>query len=591
MTDTIERPAATAPDLELLRHFEPVLRFTKGETFYPMAVDDYLAAATHLRRSGGTDVVLGERGTLTPATLATDPTAGDGREFITVAGTTEDERLGDLLRMAGPQASGFRRGSGRLARVGYASRLIDALFSLALLARGRVPGSLARRSVEQYRALGNGTTHAYYGRVVRTETWIALQYWYFYSFNDWRSGFNGANDHEADWEQVIVYVYTGADGRVVPRWVAYAQHDYHGAELRRRWDHAGELELVGDHPVVQVGAGSHASYFVAGEYLAEQELKLPGPIRTAINTVGRVVNGPRSGADARIVPIAFVDFARGDGVSIGAGGEREWTPVVLDESQPWVSAYRGLWGVSVDDPFEGEDAPAGPMFNRDGSVRRSWSDPVAFAGLDIVPPPSRERDLLLGRIEAIDERAAELAATIPDLEQRLAAAGAEGAEREVGAVRAELTATYEERSESALRLAALRHRLAQLEAGRDDPPGAHLRRAAAPAPPGAARTGALLEAWAALSIGLLLLALVGVLLFAPTYGWAAAILVIAAFIFVESILQRRVIDMMVVATRIMALAIALILAVTFWQPLLIGVAIAAGVFVIRENVSELASGR
>lgn len=591
MTDGPERPTTTAPDLELLRHFEPVLRFTRGETFYPMAVDDYLAAATHLRRTGGTDVVLGERGTLTPATLATDPTAGDGREFITVAGTVDEERIGDLLRMAGPQAIGFRRGSGRLARVGYASRLIDALFSLALLARGRVPGSLARRSVEQYRALGTDAAHAYYGRVVRTETWIALQYWYFYSFNDWRSGFNGANDHEADWEQVIVYVYAGADGRVIPRWVAYAQHDYHGAELRRRWDHAGELELVGDHPVVHVGAGSHASYFVAGEYLAEQELKLPAPIRTAINAVGRLVNGPRTGVDERIVPIAFVDFARGDGLSIGAGGERDWTPVVLDESQPWVSAYRGLWGVSVDDPFEGEDAPAGPMFNRDGSVRRSWSDPIAFAGLDTVPPPSRERELLMRRIEAIGRRVDELAATIPDLEQRLATAGGEGAHPEVVTARAELTARYEERSESALRLAALRHRLAQLDAGRDDPPGAHLRRAAAPSAPGANRTGALLEAWAALSIGLLLLALVGVLLFAPTYGWAAAILVIAAFIFVESILQRRVIDMMVVVTRIMALAIALILAVTFWQPLLIGVAIAAGVFVIRENVAELASGR
>ena len=30
-------------DLELLRRFEPIVRYTKGEYFFPMAVDGYLA--------------------------------------------------------------------------------------------------------------------------------------------------------------------------------------------------------------------------------------------------------------------------------------------------------------------------------------------------------------------------------------------------------------------------------------------------------------------------------------------------------------------------------------------------------------------
>jgi len=34
----------------------------------------------------------------------------------------------------------FRAGLGRLARVGYSSRFVDALFSISILARGRVPG-------------------------------------------------------------------------------------------------------------------------------------------------------------------------------------------------------------------------------------------------------------------------------------------------------------------------------------------------------------------------------------------------------------------------------------------------------------------
>ena len=33
------------------------------------------------------------------------------------------------------------------------------------------------------------------------------QYWFFYAYNNWRSGFHGVNDHESDWELVSVYLY------------------------------------------------------------------------------------------------------------------------------------------------------------------------------------------------------------------------------------------------------------------------------------------------------------------------------------------------------------------------------------------------
>jgi len=41
----------------------------------------------------------------------------------------------------------------------------------------------------------------------------------------------------------------------------------------------------------------------------------------------------------------------------------------------------------------------------------------------------------------------------------------------------------------------------------------------------------------------------------------------------------------------MAFVTGVVLAVAFWQPAIIAIAIAAGVFVIRENVAELARGR
>src|SRR3712207_9097732 len=72
---------------------------------------------------------------------------------------------------------------------------------------GRVPGEAAGAAAITYsRAMEEREGYRYHGRVVRQECWTVLQYWLFYPFNDWRSGFFGANDHEADWEKVHVYL-------------------------------------------------------------------------------------------------------------------------------------------------------------------------------------------------------------------------------------------------------------------------------------------------------------------------------------------------------------------------------------------------
>ena len=73
----------------------------------------------------------------------------------------------------------------------------------------------------------------------------------------------------------------------------------------------------------------------------------------------------------------------------------------------WVDRYRGLWGLDTGDRFAGERAPAGPKYTRTGSVRQSWADPLGFAGLDKVPPPSQAAAVLEQRIREIEaERAA-----------------------------------------------------------------------------------------------------------------------------------------------------------------------------------------
>ena len=87
--------------------------------------------------------------------------------------------------------------------------------------------------------------------------------------------------------------------------------------------------------------------------------------------------------------------------------------MLIDDTTPWLRDYRGLWGQETGDPFGGERAPAGPRYERTGSVRRCWSDPVGWAGLDKVSPtPGAE-------LQAVKDRMAELDGQIAATRQEL----------------------------------------------------------------------------------------------------------------------------------------------------------------------------
>ena len=91
---------------------------------------------------------------------------------------------------------------------------------------------------------------------------LALQYWFFYAFND----FN--NTHEGDWE-MIQLVFDADDASealqaAAPTEVGYSSHE--GAE-RSAWDDE-KLEIVdGTHPVVYPAAGSHANKYTEALYI------------------------------------------------------------------------------------------------------------------------------------------------------------------------------------------------------------------------------------------------------------------------------------------------------------------------------------
>jgi hypothetical protein len=611
--------AATA----LLRRFEPVIRSTTGDKFYPMDVEPYVRACSlWVQRPGEEAVCVVPGGKLSLDRLAQQPMDEAGAVHFLKFTDTEDLRSDSpsgRLRVFRSRAKdrkestrAFRAGRGRLARVGYFSRFVDALYSIALLARGRVPGeSAAAASVAYERIMDEQEHYRYHGRVLRQDGWIVLQYWLFYPFNDWRSGFFGANDHEADWEKVFVYLSETESGEVRPEWVAYAAHNYTGDNLRRRWDDP-ELERVGEHPVIYVGAGSHASYFAPGEYLTELTLPLPSPlarvagaIRTFWKTrLGQYVGDGEEDGGSGYFSIPFVDYARGDGLSVGEGGDRSWDEprLIADPTPDWVSDYRGLWGLYARDPFEGEDAPAGPMFNRDKSVSRAWYDPVGWAGLDKVAPPTETLEAILEQRADIISRCSTLRTEIEDKSRQLKKLGAElAAMRD----RSHLDAPYREGTrrvaELSRELDRLRGKLAtdeaiseslaeyadRLRAGERDQARAHISRAHEPASEDELRVSRVAEAWAAISVSLMLISFVGIAMFEREHLISMLVFSIAFFAFVEAGFRGRLVNLVSSANIGLAVVATLIIIYEFFWQLVVAAVLVIGLYVLWDNLREL----
>jgi hypothetical protein len=244
-----------AADLALLRRFEPIVKYTYGELFFPTGVPGYLAEC---------DLFVGaserERRLLVPqGELTTDKlisyTAPPGENLYLRLVQSPLTGL-DLARWNRRSDRQVFHAPGRLARVGLFARLVDAGFTASLLLRGTVPGGTAAAAQVKYeRARATDPRYIYHGRVIRQDGWLVLHYMWFYFMNDFRSTFSGANDHEADWEQAFIYLEEPRGEEPRPVWIACAAHDYTGDDLRRRWDDP-LLVKEGDHPVLHAGAGS-----------------------------------------------------------------------------------------------------------------------------------------------------------------------------------------------------------------------------------------------------------------------------------------------------------------------------------------------
>jgi hypothetical protein len=164
---------------------------------------------------------------------------------------------------------------------------------------------------------------------------LALQYWFYYPFNDWN------NLHEGDWEMIqLVFAASSVEEALEeqPLEVGYSQHE--GGE-RAEWGDE-KLDVVdGTHPVVYPAAGSHANFYSEGLFLG----------RSAAQGVGC---DDTTGPSTELRPVAST-----------IPGE----PDAGRATFPWI-AFEGRWGERQEAFYNG---PTGP------NLKTQWTEPITWS--------------------------------------------------------------------------------------------------------------------------------------------------------------------------------------------------------------------
>ncbi len=387
---------------ELHAKYAPILRFSRGERFFPMALEDFLGYTALYRKGEHRPTVA--RGKVTTADLLR---RGADEMFLrsveggpltgaAVASQWGAATLKLLREWTSRPAIAWTPSLARATYRWFSARTStatqhfwwnDLVFSQlegALdadrdgddLPRFVLPVDMRRAAIDAYNESQGGRLRpTYYYRTLREGNFLNLQYWFFYAYNDWGNGYGGFNDHEGDWEGFHVF-FKLDHGRPVepPSHVCFLGHD---SRMTKPWEHP-EVEKVGAHPVIYVAAGSHASY--------------PQP---------------------KLYPLVelynLIDYATGDATIVD---HAEWVGRALDETNTGPVAamldYRGSWGTHYwldlswlriairslpaagamlahalpgEITLPGVSAPRGPRYDAAGDERQSWHNPLAFAGI------------------------------------------------------------------------------------------------------------------------------------------------------------------------------------------------------------------
>jgi hypothetical protein len=242
------------------------------------------------------------------------------------------------------------------------------------------------------------------------------------------------------------------------------------------------------------------------------------------------------------------------------------------------------------------------MYNRDGSPRGTWYDPLGFVGLDKVPPPPEALKLLEGNCSEVAARQKELNKLIPQKADELQALGIKlkgmednphlakqhsAQEKKLQALANDVRNLRREQSENAALLQSLSYRLEQMRSGDTGGARAHIHHLAVPVATVQARFGHAAETWAAISLSLILFIIAGLIFFAPHYLWAGLAVIFILFLVLESVLRGAFVGTVARITLVLAMLAALILFLHFWRYVVVGALLAMGVYLLFERLREL----
>jgi hypothetical protein len=320
---------------ELHEKYAPILHFNKDEHFYPMRADDMLHYSSLYTKGQSQPVVA--LGKLTPEKIVRHSRSSEvflrsveagpmyGPDVIAEWGAGVLEMV---YRWAAAKPKSLAQSFFRKAYTWFSPKTAEAAgqfwwndlvapvlegaletASRSELPRLILPGTTQRNAVERYHSSFNGSPdYTYYYRQVQDGDFLCLQYWFFYSYNDWGQSFAGMNDHEGDWEGMMLFFRLDSSGRPQepPAYVTYADHE---SRQTKPWGHP-DTSHIGTHPVGFVAAGSHATYPAADTH-----------------TLMKLYN--------------LVDYATGDGATID---HDDWVHRIDLDQVRWLGDYKGSWG-------------------------------------------------------------------------------------------------------------------------------------------------------------------------------------------------------------------------------------------------------
>ena len=207
------------------------------------------------------------------------------------------------------------------------------------------PGCIYERDFRDYSEGRRALVYAHIARQDDEPDQLALQYWFYWYYNDWN------NKHESDWEGIQLLFDVGTVQEALatdPVSVGYAQHE--GGE-RADWD-SSKLDKQGTRPVVYSSRGSHASYYGSALYLGRRGTEGFGCDDT---------DGPSTALDPEVVVLP---------------------DTVDDAADPlaWVT-FEGRWGERQSGAFNG---PTGPITKDRWSAPIDWHDQLRSSSV-VVP--------------------------------------------------------------------------------------------------------------------------------------------------------------------------------------------------------------